>query len=189
MNNNLKTNAFSMIEVVLAIVITVMAVLPMIKAFSQSYSLSSKQIDQENALKIAESAMNKLMVVAFSDLNNNPETNPGISIPFEFQTQNGLNSFSVNMRGSPMCGTGSVSLGKTIYEISVVIRRIFSGPNASPQAINFAYHKHVPDSMPPVFEVASYSCPDDALHINVNVKYSGNQNTFKISSLKTDLRK
>ncbi|MBF0545383.1 MAG: hypothetical protein HQM08_13165 [Candidatus Riflebacteria bacterium] len=174
-------------EILVALSIAGMAIFPMLRFYSQTYILASKQVEQENALKIAEAAINKIMGIAYSELNNNPEIFPGINLPFNLQTQDGTCAFSISLSGSPMCGKGNVRIGKTDYEISLNTKRLFSGPGGAPSSMKLSYASFKPAATPPV-EINFYSCPDDSLKVSIIVKYGEPPQNVSLCIFRPDLR-
>jgi hypothetical protein len=196
-------------EILLAMLILGMAVLPIIRAFSQSYALAGRRLDQEIALKMAEATLNTLMGVKFDTLD---KPSGDSTIPMRFETPSNPNlavDFPLGPSGSdgPAQGTLALTVGKSTFTIEAKVIRVFQGvpphvtPPTSPDPpllyLTYPYNEYGPiaagtglvDYAPIASHVASYTCPDNFLGIQVHVRYSVNNlpQEFSTCSFRSNL--
>ncbi|HNV70850.1 MAG TPA: type II secretion system protein [Candidatus Ozemobacteraceae bacterium] len=154
-----RQHGISLIELMVALVLVGIAVIPVIPVFTQSYVSSSRQVDQEMAIKIAEATVNQMGAVRFDHLNN---PGVGVSVPLRYEVPGGTVNASLNLSGSPGTGSASFKIAKTPYEVGVSVTRLF---DAVSNPLVFYYFDAFAG------KIASYACPDDFLKIDVLVQY------------------
>jgi len=183
-----RNKGVTLLELIVALFILGLAILPLITSFGQSYALSTKQIEQETALKIAEAAGSKLMAVRFEDLNKPPVA---IDIPFDVETADGISSGKIALSGSPANGAGSLDIGRMNYKIGVAVTRDFEGDNTNPKALSFQYYKDpVSAGVGPLPSyVATYACSDDFLRIDIVVRYGNPPQSISLTTYRGDLKR
>ncbi len=199
----------TLVEVLIAMFIFGLSVLPIISTFSQSFTLASKQVDQEMGLKIAEAAMNKVCAVEFGALDTQKSGPANTPLPFEIQTPAGMVNTVINLGSSNLstaAGGGMVTIGKTEFRINVSTSKEFEGfsfPVVTPptNALVYSFPDLTPlnppaglpffpppPDFPPGAIIASYSCPQSFLKINVDVTYGDPRRTISLTSFRADLR-
>ena len=149
----------SLIELMVAMVLVGIAIMPIIPVFTQSYVSSSRQVDQEMAIKIAEATVNQMMSVRF-DLLNNPGA--GTVVPLRYEVPHGTVNIGLSLVGSPAMGTASFQIAKTPFQVGVSVTRLFDVV-ANPMVLSYY------DAF--ANRVATYCCPDDFLKVDVAVEY------------------
>lgn len=193
-----STKGVSLPEVLVAILIMAGALFPLIRIFSRSYLHSSKQAYQEQALKIAEGVLAKLMAVQFELLE---APSGAVDLPFEVVHGNGSIGGQITLAGVPPIGSGTVSIGKVGFHILAEITREFHGPPGGPNALMFhhfaagspppppapLFPPYIPPP-PPGQVVATYSCPDSILRLAVTVS-NPESLPVKLATFRADLRK
>ena len=75
----------SLVEILMALFILAIAVLPAIGSFSSFYGVATRQMEQEMALKLGEAVINVLMTTTYSELVKGTLT----SLPLNIQTPSG----------------------------------------------------------------------------------------------------
>lgn len=184
----------------MAIVILAIAVLPVIAAFSQYYGVSTKQFDQELALKISEAAMNKLLSYRYSAFANNEI----FVVPLDLQTPAGAVTGNLNFAGGN--GTsGPIQIGNVTYNFTAEVEKVFVAQNIDAPHTNALEFKYpldpamspfpppppppppAPPPPPPLAAVASYSCFDDLIMIKLKVDFGGPKNHFELSAFRADM--
>ena len=60
-----KRTGVSLVEIIVALLILALAAIPAVGTFSTYYSASTKQMEQEMALKIAESVINLMHTISY----------------------------------------------------------------------------------------------------------------------------
>lgn len=186
----------TLVEILMALVILALAILPVIGTFSKYYGVASRQMEQEIALKIGEAAMNKLMSHKYSDLAKAAN----FSLPLNFQIPSGAFAGSLVFAG----GTGKsapIKIGKSSYVVSAVVDKVFIAQNLSIQHSNALEFKYAldpielppPDTLPPgpppLALVATYSCFDDLVSIKLRVNYGGPKDSVELSTFRADMTK
>ncbi len=181
----------------MATMLLALAAFPLIRSFSQSYEVATRQVEQESTAKIAEAAMNKLLSVRFDDLNS---AIPAVSVPFEVETPSGPVAAKIDLAGAPAQGTGTFIIGGTTSRVGVAVRRAFTGhrgimtPAATAKALTFSYAVPavsigLPPPPPPGLVVATYACPDDFLGILVRVSSGRGDRELRLSGFRGDMRR
>ena len=189
---NLCRKAVTLIEILIAVFILAVAVLPVVGTFSKFYGLASRQMEQETALKIAEAAMNKLISHRYSDLAGNK----AFTVPLEFVTPEGAISGNLDFAGN-MATSTPIVMGNTVFRINSSVERIFVAQNInSPhdKALEFKYPVSLPPPStggpPPTPVMTTYSSFDDLLMIKLRVVFgSGTKDIVELSSFRADMNK
>ncbi len=173
----------SLVEILMALFILTIAVLPAIGTFSGYYGVATRQMDQEMALKLGEGVINVLMTTTYSDLVLHKLT----SLPLNIQTPSGTFVGTLNFSGDSATSSAIV-IGKTSYTVGAEIKRVFEAQNIdTPHKNAMEFSWQLPDSVSASGAViATYSCRDDLLCIKVSVSYGG-QNQFKLATFRADM--
>ena len=153
----------SLIEVVVALFLVGIAVLPLIPVFSQSYVFASRQVDQETAIKIAEATANQLMSVPFDFLNTAP---PGSQMNLRYEVPNAppVNiTMPLSWGAGAVNGSASFKIAQTPFTVGVASHRLY---DASVSPMVFQYYDTLNS------QVASYVCTDDFLQLDVTITYT-----------------
>lgn len=176
----------ALVEVMVALLILMLAIIPLISAFSKFYGVSSKQLDQEIALKITEAAMNKLLSAKFSSLNKGLDT---IEFPLNIQTPAGTFSGDFSFSGDSG-GSNKIILGPNSYELKASTVRVFEAQNPLAKVVN-------PKSLPFRFiedtdkgpVLRTYYCTDDMIAIQMSVEYGKNNKQLAMVTFRADMAK
>lgn len=188
--------AVTLVEIMIAIVILALSVLPVIGTFSQYYGVATRQLDQETALKISEATMNKLLSQNYKDLVNNA----AFSLPLNFQTPTGGFIGNMNFAGGNG-SSGPIKLGKLTYKLDASIEKVFVAQDIlapHPLALEFKYGVDPsllpppdppPPGPPPLAGIATYSSTDDLILIKLTVNYGGQAHNVEISAFRADMSK
>lgn len=164
----------SLVEILVALVILAMAVLPAIGTFSSYYGVATRQMEQEIALKLGEAVINVMMSTTYSNLVLGNLT----SLPLNIQTPSGSFEGNLNFSGGNATAT-PITIGRTKYIVGAQVKTIFRAQNINAphsDALEFSYQLPPPPISgggPPPPVVATYSCFDDLLCIRVTVDYGG----------------
>lgn len=176
----------TLVEILIAFLILAVAVLPVVAVFSKYYGVSSKQLDQESALKIAEAAMNEILSARFSSLDGGVS----FSIPLNLETPAGTFPGTFNFSGN----TGSsndIKIGPNTYKLTATTHKVFTAQNPlqppNPSALVFRYMT-VPDTGPPAV-VATYACTDDMISVKMDIEYGKYKNKLSIITFRADMSK
>lgn len=177
-----KKTGLSLVEILVALMILALAVLPAIGSFSKYYGVASSQMEQEIALKLGEAVINIMLSTTYSDLVKGTLTN----LPLNIQLPSG--SFAGNLAFVDGNATGTpITIGRAKYIIGAEVKTIFRGQNLNAphaDAMEFTWQIPLPPGPPPV--VASYSCFDDLLCIKVTVAYSG-ASPIELATFRADM--
>ncbi len=181
-----KRSGVTLVEIMMAIVILALAVLPVIGSFSKFYGTASRQLEQETALKISEATMNKLMSHQYSEL----VTGASFSLPLDFRTPEGVLTGSLNFAGSTG-NSGPVKIGNVTYNITAEVEKVFIAQDIltpHPNAMELKYPID-PPPVPPSHDlaaIATYSCSDDLIMIRLKVNYGGPKDV-ELMSFRADM--
>ncbi|HMM60292.1 MAG TPA: prepilin-type N-terminal cleavage/methylation domain-containing protein [Candidatus Rifleibacterium sp.] len=168
----------SLVEILMALLILTIAVLPAIGAFSGYYGVATRQMMQEMALKLGEAVVNVLMTANYSELKEGAIP----ALPLNIQTPSGSFSGTMSFAGGYASGT-PVTIGKTKYIIGAEVKKIFLAQNIGTphnNALEFSWIS--PDAPPPPFgggaappppPIATYSCFNDLICLKVTVDFGG----------------
>lgn len=173
----------TLVEVMMALIILMLAIIPVISAFSKYYGVSSKQLDQEIALKITEATMNKLLSARFSSLNAGAVN---IEFPLDIQTPAGV--FSGKFKFSGSSGYSSdITLGANTYKLVASTSRIFEAQDplakdVNPNSLQFRY-------LDDTAATQTYYCTDDMIAIQMNTKYGKSKKQLSMITFRADMTK
>ena len=189
----LKTSrGFTLVEVMVAMLILGLAVLPLIQVFSKTYYVATRQYEEVLALKIAEATMNKAAAWNFQELDqpSGPFSLPiDVYIPAEVTGEVATFSGSLGITGTPASGSCSIKYKSTNFNVRLQVNREYEGPQGAATAMVF--YSAAPDltagGTPPPMVVASYACPDTFLRLEVNVGYGKFNKSVKLTSFRANL--
>ena len=169
-----RVSAFSLIEIMMAMLILGLAVLPVIQVFSKTYYTASRQYEEALALKIAEAIMNKASAWKFKDL----EAPPGsytlpvqVYLPADHSLPAAKFTGALGMNGTPACGRGEIKYKSTTYKMRLDTEILYSGPPDGGSAMVFSFTSPLASPGTTVVDVATYACPDTFLKMAVTVEY------------------
>ncbi len=173
----------SLVEILMALFILTIAVLPAIGTFSGYYGVATRQMEQEMALKLGEGVINVLMTTTYSDLVKGTLTN----LPLNIQTPSGTFVGTLNFTGESATST-PILIGKTSYIVGAEVKKVFLAQNIdTPHNNALLFSWQLPETASAATPViATYSCRDDLLCIKVSVNYGG-QNQFKLATFRADM--
>ncbi|HNS08471.1 MAG TPA: prepilin-type N-terminal cleavage/methylation domain-containing protein [Candidatus Ozemobacteraceae bacterium] len=167
----------SLIEILMALFILTIAVLPAIGTFSGYYGVATRQMEQEMALKLGEAVVNVLMTANYSLLKDGAIP----SLPLNIQTPSGSFAGTLTFAGSYASGT-PVTIGKTRYIIGAEVKKIFLAQDITAPHNNALEFSWISPDAPPVPSagaapppppVATYSCFNDLICLKVTVDFGG----------------
>lgn len=167
----------SLIEILMALIVLTIAVLPAIGTFSGYYGVATRQMDQEMALKLGEAVVNVLMAANYSELKDGAIP----SLPLNIQTPSGSFAGTMTFSGGYASGT-PVTIGKTKYIIGAEVKKVFLAQNITAPHNNALEFSWISSDAPPVSggggappppPVATYSCFNDLICIKVSVDFGG----------------
>lgn len=177
MRNANYHRGLSLIELMMAVTILALAVLPAIGAFSGYYGLATRQLEQETALKIAEGTLNKLMTHKYTDFFHNAP----FTVELNFETPEG--SYNGSLSFSDRAGSAPpVTIARTSYSITAASSIVFESQDMDLQhdramILSYPIRLPVPDASGNTTGVATYSSFDDLVMISVNVVYGESPNS------------
>jgi len=167
----------SLIEILMALFILTIAVLPAIGTFSGYYGVATRQMEQEMALKLGEAVVNVLMTANYSLLKDGAIP----SLPLNIQTPSGSFAGTLTFAGGYASGT-PVTIGKTRYIIGAEVKKIFLAQDITAPHNNALEFSWISPDAPPVPSagaapppppVATYSCFNDLICLKVTVDFGG----------------
>lgn len=173
----------TLVEVLMALVILMLTIIPIIAAFSKYYGVSSKQLDQEIALKITEAAINKLLSAKFSSLNGAAD----INFPLNLQTPAG--TFSGQFHFEDHNGkSNKIKLGANSYQLFASTSQVFEAQKlvpfvANPNSLQFRYIDDT--SGTPVH--STYYCTDVMIAIQMDITYGKKENKLSMVTFRADM--
>ncbi len=201
-NRKLKNrkSGVSLVEILIAMLILALAILPAVGTFSSYYGSSTRQMEQEMALKIAEATVNLLNSVSFEMFIDETITVAPLSLDIQTPdgSYNGKLYFKKGLESDPskygFTGTTStvesekLKINRVEYKIKVEAQRIYqaqviSAPHDNAMGLNYFA---VGEDGTPTTE--RYECFDDMYIFNVEVAF-GNAFPIRISSFRTDMVK
>ena len=196
-----KKSGVSLVEIIVAFLILALAALPAVGTFSTYYSASTKQMEHEMALKIAESVINLMNTVSY-DMIIDKSLN---TVPLDIQTPNGTvqgnlvfksvyfkaldedgntpqHPDNLHLRG--ICE--DIQINRIKYNITVDIIREFRPQIKNPQkshkeAMDFYYFDYSESKL------AKYSSFDFAFVFNVTVGFGKKTKPIRLSSFRADM--
>ncbi len=198
----LNKHAVTLVELTIALFILSMAILPAVGTFSTYFTTSTKQMEQEMALKIAESVINLFQTVSYELIQENAID----SLPLDIQTPDGTIKGTLVFKKNPDKVVGQSADGQSLgidnnsylqaysediqinrvkYKVEVNVVRIFRPQipsNPHRDALDFTYYDNTAS------EPLKYSSQDNAFIFNVTVKF-GKANPIKLSSFRVDMVK
>lgn len=193
-----RQKAVTLVEIMMAIVIIALALLPAIGTFSRYYGLASRQFNQETALKLSEAVMNQLLAYQYSAFIDDSS----FTVPINLQTPEGNVTGNLNFE-QPVTSTGKPSTEKTwkrratsnqikiggvTYKFAAEVEKVFFAQDIQKphnQALEF---KYAVASFPnPV--VASYSSFDDLIMIKLAVNFGRPKDHFELITFRADMNK
>ncbi|HAE40637.1 MAG TPA: hypothetical protein DCG57_18685 [Candidatus Riflebacteria bacterium] len=184
----------TLVEILVALFIMALAILPAIGAFSSSYGVASRQLEQEIALKLGESVVSVLLTANYDRLLAG---NLG-AIPLNIQTPSGDFSGSLEFTGMT-ASSAAVTIGRASYRISAQVTTLFRAQNIETphdDALVFGFRDFAPPPLPlgppppgpPPPLVATYSCFDDLVCLRVRVEY-GQREAVELETFRADMSK
>lgn len=198
-NKNGKSG-ITLVEILVALLVLALAVLPAVGTFSSYYSTATRQMEQEMALKIAEATVNLLNSVSFDQFVTGDITQMPLALDIQTPdgTFNGKLYFKEGIENQPnVFGyTGRTSelqneklqINRIEYKIKVEARRVFKSQVISrphDEAMRLYYLVEEEDGST---TQERYDCFDDSYVFNVEVSF-GNAIPIKISSFRMDMTK
>ena len=197
-----KKSGVSLVEIIVALLILALAALPAVGTFSTYYSTSTRQMEQEMALKIAESVINLMQSLSYDMINDGTLT----AVPLDIQTPDGTVHGTLNFGkpGPQMIGLSAdgktpghqnnlyligscegIQINRVKYHSDVSIIREFRPQivdNPHKEAMTFYYYD---DNASETFK---YDSTDSGYVFNVTVSF-GKSKPIKLSSFRADLAK
>lgn len=187
----------TLVEILIALFIMALAILPAIGAFSTSYGTATRQLEEEIALKLGESVVSVLLTANYDRLVSGTLG----TLPLNIQTPNGDFSGALAFTGMT-ASAGAVVIGHASYSISVEINTLFRAQNMDAphnDALVFSYRNFelppgppppppplpLPGPVPPA-PVATYSCFDDLVCLKVRVDY-GHREAVELETFRADM--
>ena len=197
---NRKTGV-TLVEVIIALFILALAILPAVGTFSTYYSASTKQMEQEMALKIAESVVNLMNTLSYDmiidrTLNTVPldiQTPDGtvqgnlvfkpVKIPIGYSADGQTPQHPDNLHLRGICE--DIQINRVKYNITVDIIREFKPQDIKKphnEAMDFYYHDYLASY------TSRYSSFDFAFVFNISVGF-GKAKPIRLSSFRVDMVK
>ena len=197
-----KKSGVSLVEIIVALLILAMAALPAVGTFSTYYATSTKQMEQEMALKIAESVVNLINTLSY-DMIIDKTLN---KVPLDIQTPDGTVQGTLTFvePGPQMIGQSAdgktpghpdnlylkgfcedIQINRVKYRIEIdVIKEFRSQSYEVPHddAMDFYYYNFSSS------ETFRYSSFDPAFVFNITVGF-GKAKPIKLSSFRADMVK
>ncbi len=199
-----KRFGMSLLEILVALLVLVIGILPVIGVFTQYFGVANYQTDQETALKIAESTMTKLLSTKYSAIA------VGASFPLDLDFQTPSGAFSGKLFFSGTSGESElVEIGKSRFKIDFKVSKVyqaFKGTNPD-KAMLLKYPAYEPPPPPiplpppapppppspptiPVFPgmwVHNYFCTNDFLAFHLKVTYGNPQKSVDLMTFRADM--
>ncbi len=177
------TQGITLIEITVAIFILGVAAIPMIGLFIGYYDGATRQLEQDVALKIAESTLSVLMNTKYSDLAHGTIG----TLEVEVTTEEGLHPIKL-MFTKNKSEDAKIKIGRNTYDVKAQVEKVFEGfnfqtnKNAKTNCATFNY-LDLRDSKP---KTSQYKSFDDLLTLVVEVGYGGNV-PIVLSSFRADM--
>ncbi len=183
----------SLVEILVALVIMALAILPAIGAFSTSYGTATRQLEQETALKLGEAVVNVLLTVNYDKLLSGTLG----TVPLNIQTPSGEFKGSIMFSGMT-ASSSAVAIGRASYTVGVWVNTVFRAQNIDTphdDALVFGFRSFdLPPGPPPLpppppappAPVATYSCFDDLICVKVRVDY-GQREAVDLETFRADM--
>lgn len=197
-----KKSGISLVEIIVALLVLALAALPAVGTFSTYYSTSTKQMEQEMALKIAESVVNLMNTVSYDMILDKTLSN----VPLDIQTPDGTiqgNLIFKDVNDPRIVGLSAdgktpsnnklflrgtcedIQINRIKYKVDVDVIKAFRSQNltlAHDEAMNFYYYDYSAS------ETQKYDSFDDAFIFDVTVTF-GKTKPIKLSSFRADMVK
>lgn len=197
-----KKSGVSLVEIIVALLILALAALPAVGTFSTYYSTSTRQMEQEMALKIAESVVNLMNTLSYDMIIDKTLK----TVPLDIQTPDGTVQGTLNFAepDPPMFGLSAdgktpkhpdnlhlrgycddIQINRVKYRIEVNIIKEFRSQNYKVPhdgAMDFYYFDFSTS------ETLRYSSFDPAFVFNITVGF-GKAKPIKLSSFRADMVK
>ncbi|MBU1107851.1 MAG: type II secretion system GspH family protein [Candidatus Riflebacteria bacterium] len=184
----------TLVEILIALVIMALAILPAIGAFTSSYGTATRQLEEEIALKLGESVVSVLLTANYDQLISGTLG----TLPLNIQTPDGDFSGALNFTGMT-ASSSAVVIGRASYSVSVAVSTLFRAQNIEIQhddALVFSFRNFElppgppvpfppPDPLPPGL-VATYSCFDNLVCLKVRVDY-GHREAIELETFRADM--
>ena len=197
-----KKSGVSLVEIIVALLILALAALPAVGTFSSYYATSTKQMEQEMALKIAESVVNLMNTISY-DMIIDKTLN---KVPLDIQTPDGTIQGTLVFKepGPQMIGMSQdgktpehpdnfhlhgfcedIQINRVKYRVEVSIIREFKKQEISKphgEAMDFFYYDFLTS------DILRYSSFDYGFVFNVAVSF-GKAKPIRLSSFRVDMVK
>ena len=180
--------ALTLIEILAALLVLTLALLPAIGSLSTYYSTATRQVEQETALKIAESVANQLQTIDYGSIVDKIISDVQLDIETSEGNANGTLKFQ-GWNGS----SGDIQINRISYKIDVEIKKLFSAQSlTSPhnEAMKFDFIDFDDLEKVEVNNVSSshYESLDDAFIFDIKVSF-GNAIPIRLTSFRADMVK
>ncbi|MDD3146711.1 MAG: hypothetical protein PHD82_05370 [Candidatus Riflebacteria bacterium] len=181
-------SGLSLVEILMALFIMTLAVLPAIGAFSGYYGVATRQMEQEIALKLGEAVVNVLLTTNYTELVKGNLT----GLPLNIQTPSGNFAGNLNFENG-MATSTAVEIGRASYKISAAVKKVFIAQDIFTPHTDALEFSWLPADAPPPppgppmpAAIATYSCRDDLICIKVSVDYGGAR-PFELATFRADM--
>ena len=195
----IKKSGVTLIEVLIALIIFSLAVLPAVGTFSTYFSTATRQMEQEMALKIAESVVNLLQNLSYESILEGTMGDCALDIQTPEGHVTGVIKFTnvvtrvltgLEKPGQVIVGESDpININRINYKIDVEIIRSFIPqfiPAHNEDDMIFTYYDL--DEEEATKEIKTYDSFDDGYIFNVTVSY-GTAIPIKLTTFRTDMVK
>ena len=195
----IKKSGVTLIEVLIALIILSLAVLPAVGTFSTYFSTATRQMEQEMALKIAESVVNLLQNLSYESIREGTMGDCALDIQTPDGNVTGVIKFT-NIIEKVLTGlerprkvivgeSDSININRINYKVDVEIIRCFvpqfvNSPNE--EDMIFTYYDLEEEEVSK--EIKTYDSFDDGYIFNVTISY-GTSIPIKLTTFRTDMVK
>ncbi len=200
-----KKYGVTFIEILIALFILALAILPAVGTFSTYYTSATRQMEQEMALKIAESVVNLMQTISYEQLAD------GVAFPMQLDIQTSDNtipcilSLVENSEKEIDYGDGTkafvlysvkcdnIQINRIKYNINVDIVKAFEEhdiavtSNNNINYMSFIYYDNLSESES-AEPIKKYNSFDPAFIFNVSVGF-GKAKPIKLSAFRADMVK
>lgn len=194
--NNTRFCGFSLVELLLAMLVIAIVAFPLVRSVTLYYSIAAKQQFQEQALKIAEGAINKFLSIEFERLENLS----GKEINFNYYTSSSDKEAKIKFE-TEKNGSCTITIGNVNYNLEVLVDKVFDKIE-NPLSFYFLQKEEflgnykLDNSLlpaflkppPPGYSIATYPSPDSVFWIHVQVT-NNHIKPVDLDVLRCDLRK
>lgn len=160
----------TLIEITVAIFILGATAIPMIGLFTGYYDTSTRQLEQDVALKMAESTLSLLMNRKYSDLAEGRLT----TVSLDINTSAGTFPINLIFNGKTS-EQAQIKIGRVTYTIEAAITEAFEGQDIHNPHSRAAVFTYMDLRTFPSNHVEKYSSFDDLIGIIVKVGYGGDR--------------